>query len=237
MPHDDFQTEAVRGLPERPPEGERIVWQGAPAWRSLARSWLRTRWVGGWFVLLAAWRSAAMAADGATGTEILAVVVWLLGLGAAAVAVLWGIAYVTAKATVYTVTTRRVAMRIGTALTLTLNLPFRWIVSADLRLNRDGTGDIPLTLGGNDKLSWLMLWPHARPWKLAKPQPMLRAIPEAGRVATLLAEALRAEVARLQAEGVPLPGGAAETAPGPRPAALRPERTVPRGDPAAVPAE
>ena len=30
MPHDDFQIEPVPGLPERPPEGERILWQGRP---------------------------------------------------------------------------------------------------------------------------------------------------------------------------------------------------------------
>lgn len=201
MAHDDFQTEPVRGLPETPPEGERIVWQGGPDWRRLARGWLRTRWVAAWFLGLGGWRAATMWADGATGTEMLAVSVWFVGLAVAAVGVLSLIAYATAKTTVYTITNRRVAMRIGVALTLTLNLPHRWIVSADLRLNPDGTGDIPLSLGGADRLGWLILWPHARPWRLKRPEPMLRAVPDAGRVAVLLADALRADIARREAAG------------------------------------
>jgi len=36
-----------------------------------------------------------------------------------------------------------------------------------------------------------MLWPHARPWRLKAPEPALRCIPEAGRVADMLAGALR----------------------------------------------
>ena len=30
MRTDDVQVEPIRGLPELPPEGERILWQGAP---------------------------------------------------------------------------------------------------------------------------------------------------------------------------------------------------------------
>lgn len=200
MAHDDVQIEPVRGLPERPPEGERILWQGRPDWRALARRWLRVRWVIAWFAFLAVWRGAAMAADGATATEILAVSVWFVGLCAAAVGVLSLLAWVTAANTVYTITTRRVAMRIGVALTVTLNLPYRWIAAADLRQHPSGTGDIPLALSGEDKISWAVLWPHARPWRLTKPEPMLRCVPEAGRVATILADALRADLARREAE-------------------------------------
>ena len=59
MPHDDFQVEPVRGLPEAPPEGEKILWQGAPATWALAKEALAIHWVAGYFVLLATWRAAA----------------------------------------------------------------------------------------------------------------------------------------------------------------------------------
>jgi hypothetical protein len=29
------------------------------------------------------------------------------------------------------------------------------------------------------RIAYLHLWPHARPWKLAAPQPMLRCLPDA----------------------------------------------------------
>ncbi|MGA2129178.1 MAG: PH domain-containing protein, partial [Xanthobacteraceae bacterium] len=36
----------------------------------------------------------------------------------------------------------------------------------------------------------LVLWPHVRPWHVARPQPMLRAVPDALRVAETLARAM-----------------------------------------------
>jgi hypothetical protein len=37
MEHDDFAVEPVRGLPEKPPAGEIILWQGRPDTIALAR--------------------------------------------------------------------------------------------------------------------------------------------------------------------------------------------------------
>jgi len=38
-------------------------------------------------------------------------------------------------------------------------------------------------------LGYMLLWPHARPWRFARPQPMLRSVPDAQAVAAMLAEA------------------------------------------------
>ncbi|MEM6742310.1 MAG: photosynthetic complex putative assembly protein PuhB [Pseudomonadota bacterium] len=197
---EEFDAEPVRGLPEAPPAGERILWQGSPDWRSLARRCFRTRWAAGVFLTLGGWQALRMWAEGAPGAEIVAVAAWFAGLAAIAVAVLSGFAWLTARAAVYNVTDRRVAMRIGTALTVTLNLPYRWVDGADLRLHADGTGDVPLTLGGSGGLGYLVLWPHCRPWRMARPQPMLRCVPDAGPVATILADAMRADLARREAQ-------------------------------------
>ena len=53
----------------------------------------------------------------------------------------------------------------------------------------DGSGDLPLTLSGEDRIAWLHLWPHARPFHLAHPEPMLRSVPDAAAVAQLLSQA------------------------------------------------
>jgi hypothetical protein len=57
-------------------------------------------------------------------------------------------------------------MRIGIVLTVTFNLPLKRIQAAGLQPVADGTGDLPLTLGPRDRIAWLHLWPHVRPWKL-----------------------------------------------------------------------
>lgn len=193
MSHDDFKVEPVRGLPERPPEGEHILWQGAPSAWSLAKQSLNVQWVVAYFGVLAAWRGGVIAQregllDGLTAAS------WWVVIGAVAVGVITGIAWVMARATVYTLTNRRVVMRIGAALTVTLNLPYRWIVSADLAEHRDGTGTITLAPGGETQLSYLVLWPHARPWAMRRPQPALRCIADPRVVAHILAEAAASRV-------------------------------------------
>jgi hypothetical protein len=115
----------------------------------------------------------------------------LFSLGAAALALLMlaGVAWYAARNTLYTLTNRRVVMRIGIVLTLTLNLPYKALASAAVRHYRDGSADIVLDLAGEDRMGWAHLWPHARPWALRKPQPSLRCLRDASTVAALLQSA------------------------------------------------
>ena len=89
----------------------------------------------------------------------------------------------------YSITDKRVVMRIGIVLGLSFNLPLRSIANAGLRTGRGGVGDIPLALHEGDVIAYLHLWPHARPWRVARPEPMLRCVPDAAAVAGLLAQA------------------------------------------------
>jgi hypothetical protein len=61
-----------------------------------------------------------------------------------------------------------------------------------MREGRHGHGDIALTLAPGVRIGYVHLWPHARPWQVRWPQPMLRALPDSAHVATLLANALQA---------------------------------------------
>ena len=185
-PHDDFATEPVPGLPERPPVGEEVLWQGRPAAFALARDAFKITWIAGYFVALAIWRATVVADSAAS---VLAVMLPYLCIGAVACAILYLMALVQARTTMYSVTTARVAMRIGSALTVTLNLPFRQVANATLSLKSNGTGTIALETLGETRISYLVCWPHVRPWHLARTQPALRCIPDAARVARLLADA------------------------------------------------
>ena len=102
-------------------------------------------------------------------------------------ATVWTLAYFTARTTVYTVTNKRVVMRLGIVLTVSFNLPFMQIASADVRMVQNGFGDITLALKGADRIGWVHLWPSVRPWRIAKPEPTLRAVPDV----QILAEKLR----------------------------------------------
>ena len=209
MPHDDFAIEPIAGLPERPPAGELILWQGAPAPFALARDALNLYWVAGYFALLAVWRVGVSSIDMGFA-EALPLGVPFVALGALSCLVLYGIAWVLAKTTVYTITTARVAMRVGAALTVTLNLPFKRIGSAELAVRNDGTGTIVFETGGDVRLSYLVLWPHVRPWHLKHTRPALRAVPDAANVAKIFAEAAETRIGQPEIGQRPLNPVAAE---------------------------
>ena len=194
MSHDDFDFEPVPGLPEHLPDGEDILWQGRPGVSGLANQVLHVKPVAFYCAILIGWMVISGASAGLGGLGILQSLGTPLLLVAALFGILFAIAYGLARSTIYTITNRRVVMRFGMAVPITINLPFTEIATAALKQHGDGSGDIPLALKGNDKLAWLHLWPHTRPWRLTRPEPMLRSLPNVDRVAAILADAMAAAV-------------------------------------------
>ena len=185
----EHEFEAALGLPEPLPAGEKILWQGAPSWTAMAKHVFRLQWLTVYFAVIVVLQIASVSSSegGLTeGWSSVALAVFLALVGLLLVGLL---AYWSATTTVYTLTNRRIVMRVGIVLTVTFNLPFKTLRSADLKLYKDGTGDIPMQIATGDKIAFFHLWPHVRPWRLAKPEPMMRCIPEAKQVALLLTEA------------------------------------------------
>ncbi len=192
----EHEYEPQLGLPERLPADERILWQGSPELGPMLRRVFHLPLVAAYFATLLGLKGfdvlpRAVSLTDAMLQMVTPVLVSLIGLGTLAL-----LAWLTCRTTVYTLTDRRVVMRIGIVLTLTFNLPLVRVQSADLRRIDADRGDIALTLSGPDRIAWLHLWPHARPWHLARPQPMLRGIPQAAEVSALLAQAWSTERVR-----------------------------------------
>lgn len=211
MSHDDFQFEPVRGLPEELPADEHILWQGAPDPKALAREAWGIRWVMGYFILLAVWRIGVSSTE-VSLTQAMAHGIPFIIVGAIAALIIYGIAYMQAKSTVYTLTNKRVGMRIGAALTMTLNLPYTWVGTAKLDTKPNGTGTLALELIGETRLSYLMTWPHVRPWYMSKTQPALRCIPDAAAVAEIFAEAAETRINQPQIGRITAQDGSAVAA-------------------------
>lgn len=191
IPVFEHDYEPTPGLPAELPDGESILWQGRPSGRAIARRALKTRWFAAYFVLLAAWAVVAGYYDG-LGTGGILFSVGVLGLLAAVLIGLcelyaWGVE----RTTFYTITTERVVMRVGVALSVTINLPFSQVESASHLAHDARTGDVGMKLKDGTRVSWLMLWPHARPFRFRNPEPTLRCVPDSGRVAGILANALQ----------------------------------------------
>ena len=218
MSHDDFAFEPVPGLPERLPPGERILWQGSPNWWGLSLRVFHFRKVAIYFAILLAWLAISTLYDGGTLVAALLATLNLLLIALLGLGILTGLAVLYARTTIYTITSKRVVLRFGVALPMTVNFPFAVVGDASLRLCGDGTGDIPFALRGEDKLAHLVLWPFVRPGHYKHPQPMLRAVSEAPAVAAILSRALKEELGEGQVHPV-----AAANSERRKPAATEPE--------------
>jgi Bacterial PH domain len=175
------------GLPDHLPEGESLIWQGKPDWKSLAINAFHIRKVAAYFAVIIVAQGAFKFANGGAAFES---VPGLMGLAFAACAILAALAYASAKTTRYTLTSKRALMKVGIALPVIINLPFRQIDGASFARTTKGFGTIVFKTGGETRLAYLLLWPHAKPWHFSKPQPAFRDIASVETVAKKLSFAL-----------------------------------------------
>jgi len=193
----EYEGEPVHGLPERLPAGEELLWQGSPSWRGLARRAFHVRKVMVYFGLLLGWSLISSLLEGNSIAGTARQATWILLPFSGATGILFLLAWLNGRATVYTITSRRIVIRFGVALQMALNLPFRTVQSVDLKSFADGTGDLSLRVSGAEQCGYMMLWPHARAWRFgSESQPTLRAIPDAEAIAGILMSALAASEQR-----------------------------------------
>jgi hypothetical protein len=186
----EHEFEPALGLPEPLPRGEVLLWQGAPDWKQLAISAFHVRKLIIYFGVILALRVAFGVADGAPTTDLWISIAILAPLAGIAIGMMALMAWFTARTALYTITDQRIVMRIGIVLSVTYNIPFRTLDGVALKQRDQGTGDLSLTIGTSDRIAFLHLWPHVRPWKITRAEPMLRAIPNVNQVGDLLARAI-----------------------------------------------
>ncbi|MGA2127333.1 MAG: photosynthetic complex putative assembly protein PuhB, partial [Xanthobacteraceae bacterium] len=121
----EYDIEPIPGLPQRPPAGEQILWQGSPRWQTLAIRVFHARKAAIYFAVIILWRIVSAVSEGDDLLAAATSALWLPPIALIAVGVLVALAWQTGRTTVYTITNRRVAMRFGIALPMTVNIPFR----------------------------------------------------------------------------------------------------------------
>jgi hypothetical protein len=181
----------VKGLPGPLPEGERLLWQGAPrAWPFVKQIFhinLLVAYVG----VLLGWCLVSGARSGQIEQSVIAVAQFG-ALSLVAFALLAVFAVLQARGTTYSITTARVVIDYGVAFEKAVNLPFAAVDAASLRLHGDGTGDLVLVPRRDQTIHRLLLWPHVRPWHFGRTEPALRALADAEKAASILGRALAA---------------------------------------------
>ena len=189
--HHEHEFEAAPGLPEPLPQGERLLWQGSPDFLTLAIHAFHVRKLAIYFA-------------GMFGLQ------WLYLLGEPGGSVLMPL--LTSAVLAYGGPGSAGAHRLVFRAHHRLH-PDRpphphahrhrahahlQPAAAQARCRRhppasQGHGDIALTLTGEDRIAYLNLWPHARPWLLKQPQPSLRCVPDAQKIGALVLQAWTAQ--------------------------------------------
>jgi Bacterial PH domain len=216
---DEFEIEPVPGLPAELPKGERLLWQGKPNWRGIALRVFHVRGVMIWFMLLSLWRAVTTVYDGMPIAAAIPPIMIYLALGLIVVGFFVLFSIWIERTTIYSITSRRLIMRFGVALPMTVNLPFSAIEKAALRPDARGGGDIAISTREGQRAQWAILWPHVRPWRFRSPEPMLRALPDAEKVSRIFANAYLAAVDGATANPVQSGKPAPQLVPGLAPAA------------------
>ena len=183
----EYEDEPVEGLPDFLPEGETMVWQGRPTVAAMARRVFFIPHLALYFGLLIAGHTLYRLMEGVSAAQVMGTFVWQAGLAATVLVLLAWLARSYAASVMYTLTSERLVIRSGVALPMMVNIPIEQITAADMRVYRDGTGDIVLTPVADRKLHWVLLWPNVSAWYSRPIRPLLRGLAEPHRAADAFA--------------------------------------------------
>lgn len=187
----EYEYEAQLGLPQALPKNETILWQGSPDFWTIAKDIYFIRVVALYFLFLLSVNLFEGLEAGDSARTISLSLLWMFSLSMLGIGFLAVLALCVAKTAVYTITDRRIVMRIGVVLTMTFNLPFKAIESADVLKVKKGIGSIAIKVEESSKIAIFHLWPHCRAWKINHPEPLLLGIIEVEKVAQILTQAWR----------------------------------------------
>lgn len=185
----DIRIRQLRPLPEALPEDERVLWQRSPEWRPYSRRIFQVDKIALYFFIVVCWVAIAAYIDNGGWQALFRSLAWSIPPAVGVIGLLALVAWLYARTTVYTITTKRVIIQSGLAVPSAVNLPFTKVQSADMKTFTDTTGDIELSMSG-PRLLYSMLWPNARLFRLKRPVPVMRAIPQPEAVAEILGQAL-----------------------------------------------
>lgn len=187
----DQKGDMTLGIPRGIPTGERPLWSGGPDAKRLTTSALHVRKLAVYFVLLLAWRLANVWRDGFSLDVALNVTLTTALLAFVVLAAARLYAAASARSTTYTITNRRIVVRTGIALPISINVPFEQIDSVDVLRDGEG-GDVEITLVEGAKVGYVILWPSSKSFNSSKTRPVLRALASVEVPVGVLSDALAA---------------------------------------------
>ncbi len=179
----------IRGVPHALPEGEHILWQGAPEAGAIFTHVFHWRLFAAYFAtMMAIWAGTTELSFASQAFQVGVAV--RVGLSALVLGIVFVLSRVVARTSWYAITSQRLVLRLGMVFEMSINIPFTILDSAAVGVFKDGTGQVVLKIAKPSRLAYIALWPHCRVWSINQPQPVLRGLSDPQRIGTLLAQAV-----------------------------------------------
>jgi len=181
----------IRGVPHALPEGEQVLWQGAPEAGAIATHVFHWRLFAAYFAaMMVIWIATTDLL--LTSQEFLAGFGVRAGLSALVLSVVLVMSRIVARTSWYAITSQRLVLKLGVVFEMSINIPFTILESAAVGAFKDGTGQVILSIAKPSRLAYIALWPHCRVLSINQPQPVLRGLREPQRIGMILADAVAA---------------------------------------------
>ena len=181
------ELEPIHGFPEALPQNENLIWQGSPDFWFIAKRVFYVKQITFYFALII-FVALGLNFGKLSQTELILNFLLNFSLALTAMLLILGLSFLISSTAVYSLTNKRLVMRIGVVLTVTLNIPFNKIESAELKKYPDGSGDISIKLASGNKIAYPHLWPHCRSWFFSDPRPRLTGLKKVENVANHFAK-------------------------------------------------
>ncbi|MEM1052227.1 MAG: photosynthetic complex putative assembly protein PuhB [Pseudomonadota bacterium] len=162
-------------------KNEKILWRGKPQFLGLAATAFHTNSVALYFALL----TVISGVSYGLGSGLTLAV-----MGVAALLILHGLAYLYARKSHYVLTNERLLILTGLTVEKRISVPLSQIGAAHLKMQKGDVGTIAMEISGDRQIGYLVLWPHARPLRFNRPQPLIRVVEDAPEVSKLLTKAV-----------------------------------------------
>ena len=169
------------------PSGEKIFWNGKPNWKSFGYHAFGVKYFSIYFFVCALYAVSQIDAIFSFGAFFTKFIPYLIS-GILAGTILLLLSYFSARHTCYVITEKRIVIRTGVALVFLLNMPFKNILSIDMKTLAQGRGNVIFKVQSKKRIPYLSCWPSVKSGSFFEPIPAFRSIRDIEKIGQIISE-------------------------------------------------
>jgi hypothetical protein len=184
-------TNEINRLPDEVgkaiPLEEKIYWTGKPNWKSFGYHAFGIKYFLIYFFVCALYAVSQIESSFSFERLLINYTPYLVS-GTLAAMIIFLLAYFSARHTCYVITEKRIVIRTGVALVFLLNMPFKNILSIDMKVLAQGRGNLTFKVRSKKRIPFFSCWPSVKAGVFLEPVPAFRSIMDIEKVGQTISE-------------------------------------------------